>query len=204
MCAKLGKKCLDVLKGLQKHEHGWVFATPINPVELGIHDYFDVIQKPMDLGTVEEKLTGGSYHFLDDFQSDVCLVFENAMKYNEERTVVHEMAKELKKKFETDFKKLANDADENSKRVLASGSCSCKEIGLEPPVFFYNRPNCPMRHIDRNTNGTDSCITATTAAVMTFASNTGSIKSLMFLPDGKTLVSTGWSNNTLQFLDLNN
>jgi len=154
--AELKGKCLDVLKGLQAHEHGWVFATPVNPVELGLDDYFDIIKKPMDLGTIQKKLDGGSYHSFDDFRSDVRLTFENAMKYNEERTVVHEMAKELKKKFETEFKKLMKQLDkdhaENSKKVQACGLCGCEKLNFEPPVFFCNGPNCPTKRIRRNTN----------------------------------------------------
>jgi len=154
--AELKSKCLEILKGLQTHEHGWVFATPVNPVELGLDDYFDIIKKPMDLGTIQKKLDGGSYHSFDDFRSDVRLTFENAMKYNEERTVVHEMAKELKKKFETDFKKLMKQLDkdhaENSKKVQACGLCGCEKLNFEPPVFFCNGLNCPTKRIRRNTH----------------------------------------------------
>lgn len=153
---ELKNKCLEVLKGLQTHEHGWVFATPVNPVELGLDDYFDIIKKPMDLGTIQKKLDGGSYHSFDDFRSDVRLTFENAMKYNEERTVVHEMAKELKKKFEVDFKKLMKQLDkehaENSKKVQACGLCGCEKLNFEPPVFFCNGANCPTKRIRRNTH----------------------------------------------------
>jgi hypothetical protein len=149
-------KCLEILKGLQTHEHGWVFAAPVNPDELGLVDYFDIIKKPMDLGTIQKKLDLGSYHSFDDFRSDVRLTFENAMKYNEERTVVHEMAKDLKKKFETDFKKLMKQLEkehfENSMKVQACGLCACEKLNFEPPVFFCNGVNCPTTRIRRNTH----------------------------------------------------
>ena len=148
--------CLEVLKGLQAHEHGWVFATPVNPVELGLDDYFDIIKKPMDLSTIQKKLDAATYHSFDDFRSDVRLTFENAMKYNEEHTVVHEMAKELKKKFETDFKKLMKQLDkehaENAKKVQACGLCGCEKRNFEPPVYFCNGANCPTKRIRRNTH----------------------------------------------------
>ena len=53
--AKLKAKCMEVLKGLQNHQHGWVFNNPVDPIELGLPDYFDVIKKPMDLGTIVQK-----------------------------------------------------------------------------------------------------------------------------------------------------
>ena len=154
--AELKSKCLELLKGLQAHEHGWVFATPVNPVELGLDDYFEIIKKPMDLGTIQKNLDGGTYHAFDDFRSDCRLTFENAMKYNEERTVVHEMAKELKKKFEVDFKKLMKQLEkehaDNSKKVQACGLCGCEKLNFEAPVFFCNGPNCASKRIRRNTH----------------------------------------------------
>jgi hypothetical protein len=153
---ELKAKCMEVLKDLQTHEHGWVFASPVNPVELGLDDYFEIIKKPMDLGTIQRNLEGGSYHSFDDFKSDVRLTFENAMKYNEEKTVVHEMAKQLKKKFEQDYKKLLKAMDkehaENSKKVQACGLCGCEKLLFEPPVFFCNGLNCPSSRIRRNHN----------------------------------------------------
>jgi len=103
---ELKNKCVDILRGLQTHEHGWAFATPVDPVELELDDYFEIIKKPMDLGTIQETLDAGFYHSFEDFTSDVRLTFENAMRYNKERTIVHEMAKELKTKFEVDLQKL--------------------------------------------------------------------------------------------------
>ncbi len=154
--AELKTKCMEVLKDLQTHEHGWVFASPVNPVELGLNDYFDIIKKPMDLGTIQKNLEAGSYHSFDDFKSDVRLTFENAMKYNEEKTVVHEMAKQLKKKFEQDYKKLMKAMDkehaENSKKVQACGLCGGEKLLFEPPVFFCNGLNCQSTRIRRNHN----------------------------------------------------
>ena len=53
--------------------HGWVFNTPVDLDELGLPDYFDIIKKPMDLGTIQKKIDGGSYHNLTDFCNDVRL-----------------------------------------------------------------------------------------------------------------------------------
>lgn len=77
---------------------------PVNPVQLAMDSYFDIIKKPMDLDTIQQKVEGGSYRSFDDFRSDVCLTFDNGMRYNEARNpAVYEMAKEIKEKFETDF-----------------------------------------------------------------------------------------------------
>jgi len=153
---KLKAKCLEVLKGLQTHEHGWVFASPVNAEELGLDDYFDIIKKPMDLGTIQKRLDNGHYHSLEDFKSDVILTFTNAMNYNEEKTVVHEMAKELKNKFDVDYNKLLEDLEKEDEECRTNERacilCGCEKLNFEPPVFFCNGPNCPTKRIRRNTN----------------------------------------------------
>ncbi|KAL7556241.1 hypothetical protein ACA910_017464 [Epithemia clementina (nom. ined.)] len=96
-------KCAKVLHSLQTHMNGWVFNRPFDPVEAGFPDYFEVIKKPMDLGTVRTKLDSGSYHDMKEFAFDVRLTFENAMTCLPEGTIIWEMARELKAKFETEF-----------------------------------------------------------------------------------------------------
>jgi E1A/CREB-binding protein len=153
---KMKAKCLDVLKGLQVHTHGWVFNTPVDPVELGLPDYFQVIKKPMDLGTVNRRLDNGQYHSIDEFAADVQLTFDNAMQYNEEGSVVHDMAAELKTKFLADYKKLMAqlDAEDRTRRQndRACTMCGCEKLMFEPPVFFCNGMNCASKRIRRNSH----------------------------------------------------
>jgi len=154
--AKLKSKCLEVLKGLQQHQHGWVFNTPVDPVELGLPDYFVIIKKPMDLGTVNKRIENGSYHFIEEFEADVRLTFENAMTYNEEGSVVHDMAKELKEKFAVDYKKLVlqleNEDRERRQNDRACTLCGCEKLLFEPPVYFCNGMNCASKRIRRNSH----------------------------------------------------
>ena len=72
--------CLEVLKGLLEHEHGWVFALPVDPVQLDLPNYFDIIKNPMDLFTTRKKLVDGFCCSVDNFHSDVNLTFDNAMR----------------------------------------------------------------------------------------------------------------------------
>jgi len=154
--AKLKAKCMEVLKGLQNHQHGWVFNNPVDPVELGLPDYFDVIKKPMDLGTVYKKLENGTCHSIDDFRADVCLTFDNAMQYNENGSVVHDMAKELKQKFEADFDKLLIQLEvedqERRSNDRACTLCGCEKLLFEPPIYFCNGMNCQSKRIRRNSH----------------------------------------------------
>lgn len=154
--AKLKAKCTEVLKGLQSHQHGWVFNCPVDPVELGLPDYFEIIKKPMDLGTVQKKLDSGGFHEIKEFETLVHLTFDNAMTYNENGSVVYGMAKELKIKFEADMKKLMEQLEEEDmqrrQNERACMLCGCEKLLFEPPVYFCNGMNCQSQRIRRNNN----------------------------------------------------
>lgn len=154
--AKLKSKCLETLRGLQTHQHGWVFNCPVDPVELGLPDYFEIIKKPMDLGSVQKRLENGAYHSIEHFEADVHLTFDNAMTYNENGSVVYDMARELKVKFLSDSKKLLAQLDEEDQQRRqndrACTLCGCEKLLFEPPVYFCNGMNCQSQRIRRNSH----------------------------------------------------
>lgn len=50
------KYCHAVLKELFAKKHGgyaWPFYKPVDVKLLNLHDYYDIIKQPMDLGTVK-------------------------------------------------------------------------------------------------------------------------------------------------------
>lgn len=60
-----------------------IFNEPVDPQALGIADYFYVIRRPLDLGTVRERMQSGVwYRFPVDAARDIRLVFRNAIVYN--------------------------------------------------------------------------------------------------------------------------
>ncbi|KAI3768868.1 hypothetical protein L2E82_19704 [Cichorium intybus] len=116
----LRKQCENLLKKVMAHQHGWVFNKPVDVVALKIPDYFKVIKKPMDLGTIKEKLGSGNYSSPSQFAGDVRLTFSNAMTYNPPGNDVHIMADILSKFFELRWKPI-------EKKLPVNGS-------QQPPV----------------------------------------------------------------------
>lgn len=100
----IARKCLPIVKRLINHDHGWVFKDPVDPVELGIPDYFDVVEHPMDLTLVVNKLEDGAYKDIASFERDTKLVFQNAILFNGDDSDVAGMAKELLDIFAADLK----------------------------------------------------------------------------------------------------
>ncbi|KAG5554251.1 hypothetical protein RHGRI_011945 [Rhododendron griersonianum] len=102
-------------------QHKWAgpFMQPVDVVGLGLHDYYEVIEKPMDFTTIKSKMEakdGSAYKNVREMCADVRLIFKNAMKYNEERDDVHVMAKTLLAKFEEKWLQLLPKVDEEEKR----------------------------------------------------------------------------------------
>ncbi|KAL5721146.1 hypothetical protein ACHQM5_013741 [Ranunculus cassubicifolius] len=93
-------QCATLLKKLMIHRHGWMFKEAVDPVALQIPDYFDVISKPMDFGTINLNLEKKLYSNPEEFAADVRLTFANALLYNPPSNKFHTMAKEVKSFFE--------------------------------------------------------------------------------------------------------
>lgn len=150
----LKDKCLGLLTMLRNHDDGWVFNAPVDPVALGLPDYFERIKNPMDLGTINKRLDSGSYRDIKGFDSDVRLTFDNAMLYNEPNTPVHEMAKGLKNLYLTEYTKLIErlkeEEEERRRSNRACTLCGCEKLQFEPPVFFCSGLNCQSKRIHRN------------------------------------------------------
>lgn len=92
-------KCLPIAQQLIEDKFGWVFHDAVDPVALGLPDYFDVVKIPMHLELVRKKLENAIYPSMDLFARDVRLVFENAILYNGEASEVGELAQTMLDKF---------------------------------------------------------------------------------------------------------
>ncbi|CAO2836218.1 unnamed protein product [Amaranthus hypochondriacus] len=110
---KCFSKCSTLLQKLMNHKHGWVFNQPVDVKALGLHDYFDFIKHPMDLGTIKSRLTKNWYKTPREFAEDVRLTFHNALTYNSPGQDVHIMAQELLRMFETRWPAIETDYDRN-------------------------------------------------------------------------------------------
>lgn len=81
---------MPTLEKLIRHEPESVpFRYPVDPQVLGIPDYFEIIKKPMDLGTIRNNLMNGKYNDPWEYVDDVWLMFDNAWLYNRKSSKVY-------------------------------------------------------------------------------------------------------------------
>ncbi|KAL9323853.1 hypothetical protein ACSQ67_008710 [Phaseolus vulgaris] len=104
---------------ITQHKWAWPFMQPVDVEGLGLHDYYEVIDKPMDFSTIKNQMEakdGTGYKHIREICADVRLVFKNAMKYNDERSDVHVMAKTLLARFEEKWLQLLPKVTEEETR----------------------------------------------------------------------------------------
>ena len=100
---ELRKELIPSLEKLFRQPESEAFRQPVDPVLLGIPDYFDVVKHPMDLQTIKTKLDTGRYADPWEFCDDVWLMFENAWLYNKRTSRVHRHCSKLAEVFENDI-----------------------------------------------------------------------------------------------------
>ncbi|KAI9594839.1 Bromodomain-containing protein [Syncephalis fuscata] len=95
-----------IVRQLKKHRDAWPFLQPVDPVALKIPDYPTIVKRPMDLSKVEQQLNNKEYTHVNDFISDVRLIFENCYLYNGRESDVSIMAHNVEEMFNNQIRKM--------------------------------------------------------------------------------------------------
>ncbi|KAF8904446.1 hypothetical protein CPB84DRAFT_1845394 [Gymnopilus junonius] len=88
-----------LLQELESEPRSWAFRTPVDPLD--VPDYFDIVKHPMDLSTIQHKISSNQYKAFDSFVDDVQLIFDNCRLYNPESTVYAKNARFLDQLFQS-------------------------------------------------------------------------------------------------------
>ncbi|CAI9755799.1 unnamed protein product [Fraxinus pennsylvanica] len=99
-----------ILDRLQKKDTHGVFSEPVDPDELP--DYHEIIEHPMDFGTLRKKLDNGMYKNLEELEADVFLICSNAMQYNAPDTIYFRQARAIRELAKRDFENLKHEGDD--------------------------------------------------------------------------------------------
>merc|ERR1711998_111942 len=141
---QLRQRLAPILKKLIDDDYGWVFNTPVDPAQLNLPDYSEIITRPMDLGTIKKTLENSKYKTPEAFGEHVRRVFNNAIMYNPEGEDVHTIANRLLKQFNTDFdaakKKMGKDArdKQNKNKESCCAVCNGEDFVFETAVYHCN------------------------------------------------------------------
>ncbi|XP_023153211.2 nuclear body protein SP140-like protein isoform X2 [Amphiprion ocellaris] len=101
-------ECQYLLLCLCNADEEQIFAT--NPT-IYLENYSAVIRTPMWLGYIADKLQRTQYHTVGQFVSDVRLIFQNCVAYNQSNAEFLAMGEQLNQLFDEEFKKAFNIQD---------------------------------------------------------------------------------------------
>merc|ERR1719342_1899571 len=111
------KACNEIIKEMFSKKHSayaWPFYKPVDTEQLDLHDYKQVIKKPMDLGTVRTKMESREYRIPTEFAIDMRLIFTNCYKYNPPEHDVVAMARKLQDVFEMRYARIPDEVNANA------------------------------------------------------------------------------------------
>ncbi|GMH38477.1 hypothetical protein BSKO_06361 [Bryopsis sp. KO-2023] len=88
----LWKKCETIYRFIRNHKNASPFLEPVDVVKYNVPDYYDIIKRPMDVGTVGKKLGLGcgrrgvrmAYKSPLEFRDDMRQIWKNCREYNKE------------------------------------------------------------------------------------------------------------------------
>ncbi|EPQ15610.1 Bromodomain testis-specific protein [Myotis brandtii] len=137
------RHCSEILKELfaKKHfSYAWPFYNPVDVNALGLHNYYDIVKNPMDLGTIKRKMDNQEYKDAYEFAADVRLMFMNCYRYNPPDHEVVTMARMLQDVFEMHFAKIPDEPVE-SKPVYNIKTDTTKSLGRESSTETSSEDN---------------------------------------------------------------
>ncbi|NWV28277.1 BRDT protein, partial [Origma solitaria] len=88
-----------VMRAMWRHNFSWPFHQPVDAAALNLPDYYTIIKRPMDLGTIKKRLEHNYYTKAAECIEDFKTMFWNCYMYNKPGDDIVFMAKELEKVF---------------------------------------------------------------------------------------------------------
>lgn len=101
-------RCQSAISSLWRCKNSGIFHRPVDPEKENVYNYFEIIKKPMDFGTIKKKLSLNLYKSKEDFISDVDQVFINCELYNGKVSYIGAIGVRIKESWDTIKKDLIN------------------------------------------------------------------------------------------------
>lgn len=126
----------NLFRNMKKKKDAVPFLAPVDPIALNIPTYFDIVKKPMDISTIDRKLSRKEYTTVQQVVDDFYLMVNNCHLFNGAQSVVGAMGTSCQVYFEREFAKFPKDLQsvtEKKKKMSEMGrvGCYCKFLMME-------------------------------------------------------------------------
>lgn len=126
------KYCGAIIRNLKRHRDAAPFLKPVDYVKLNVPDYPNIVKQPMDLTLVDSKLSNLEYMNVEEFVSDIRLIFNNCFKYNGPEAMISVLCQNVESAFEKSLRQMPISNTKQEQVVIN------KE--LSPPLSQHNSP----------------------------------------------------------------
>jgi transcription initiation factor TFIID subunit 2 len=99
LCGYEKNICIQVMDKISRNHISSMFSRPVDPEKEGLPTYSQIVQHPMDLGTVRSNLENDEYTTVEQWRNHVDLVWENTYKFNGRQSLIASLAKQLQTQF---------------------------------------------------------------------------------------------------------
>lgn len=134
------KYCTAIIRNLKRHRDAAPFLKPVDYIKLNVPDYPTIITQPMDLELVEKKLGGSEYTTVDDFISDVRLIFHNCFKYNGPEAMISVLCQNVESAFEKSLRQMPPSSAPSTPKSSTPKASSPVKKEPSPPLSQHNSP----------------------------------------------------------------
>jgi hypothetical protein len=128
----LRETCLEIMDAVMKRPCAALFLEPVNPDRDGAPNYYSVVKRPIDLGTIRKRLADDEYQSVAAWSRDMSLVWGNAEKFNGKDSFLCLIAQEIRRNFEKEFRKLKTSSLQKWIQVLGDLK-DCLDDYLDTP-----------------------------------------------------------------------
>eukprot|EP00960_Hanusia_phi_P041757 755145-Hanusia_phi.AAC.1 len=135
-------ECKALLKDISGHVCAWPFLEPIATSTSGLENYSQKVKRPMDLGTIQQKLNDGMYKNPHQLRFDVIQVWRNCLYYSGEQDDATIMAREMAASFEELFSDRVHDPAVRESRGFfqrAEGLVEEAVLVHDPTEFLWRK-----------------------------------------------------------------
>ncbi|OHT02937.1 Bromodomain containing protein [Tritrichomonas foetus] len=94
-------RCFSILDKLQSYSISKMFAQPVDPVRDNVPNYFEIVKRPMDLGTVRKKLTEGQYATVAEWKDDMEQIWKNSLLVNSKTSILGYITVDMQMKYQS-------------------------------------------------------------------------------------------------------
>ncbi len=85
------QRLLDLLRDLDKNR---IFHEPVDAEE--VPTYYSTIKNPMDFSKMQSKINKMEYENLNQFESDINLILNNCLQFNQKTSFYHKHALKIR------------------------------------------------------------------------------------------------------------